>query len=105
MEHICQQAFQLLVLSLAAAAISVTLAKSKLFEPLREKIKERNEWLGELVNCPYCTSHWVSIGLVIIYQPVPFNLIIVDQVIAVFALVSLAAIWAGLIYRAYSPME
>lgn len=105
MNQLLSSGFQIMIISLAVSAISMTLAKSELFEPLRNNITEQSEWLGKLVNCPYCTSHWVAIAFVAIYQPSPFRVIVVDQVMVVFALVTLASFWSGLIYRAYQPME
>lgn len=54
-----------LYLSLATAAISLTVTRSVLFAPLRAKLKGK---LHELFSCPYCFSHWVSFALVLQYQ-------------------------------------
>lgn len=54
----------LLILGLASATVSVTVAQSRVFLPLRTFIKGKSEWLGELFSCPYCMGHWVSAVLV-----------------------------------------
>jgi hypothetical protein len=64
---------RVLYLSFVAASISFTVAESRLFLPLREWMKRRNSYLGELLSCGYCLGHWVSFGLVAIYQPKLFN--------------------------------
>lgn len=55
---------QILILSLAVFAISVTITTSVMTEGLRKWIKARSGFLGKLVYCPYCCSHWVAFALV-----------------------------------------
>jgi hypothetical protein len=50
----------ILVLSILVSIISVTLTRSTLFDPVRTKLGEINQKLGELVSCPYCAGHWIS---------------------------------------------
>lgn len=35
-----------------------------MFEPLRNRLGGNETWLGYLVSCPYCASHWVAFALV-----------------------------------------
>ncbi len=92
--------YQVAVLALATAAISVTISKARLFASAREWIAKRNTWLGELMSCSYCTSHWVAIALVAIYRPVLVSQwIIVDLFVSVFAVVAIAAIVSGMIIK------
>lgn len=102
----------LVVLSFAISAISMTISKSKLFEGFREWIGEQSGWLGELFNCPYCTSHWVTLLFVILFKPevvavawrVP-GMFLFNYVVSGFAIVALASFWSGIIYRAFSHEE
>ena len=82
----------ILILSLPAAAISLTITKSFLFEHLREWVLERSKWFGKLVTCPYCASHWVSFALVALYHPrmVQSVWLPADLIISTFAIVALA---------------
>jgi len=64
---------KVILLSLVVASISFTVSKSKLFMPLRECAKKKMAYLGEFLSCGYCLGHWVSFGLVAIYQPKLFN--------------------------------
>ena len=64
---------KVIYLSLATASISFTLSESKLFLPLRERVKQRIPLLGELFSCGYCLGHWVSYGLVAVYRPRLFD--------------------------------
>lgn len=56
------------MLSIVTASISFTVTETKLFMPVRECVKKRNAFLGELLSCGYCFSHWVAFALVAIYM-------------------------------------
>ncbi len=92
--------YQVIVLALATAAISVTIAKARMFASVRKWIAERNEWLGDLASCNYCMSHWVSIAFVVIYRPVLIpQWIFVDLLVSMFVMVTIAAIVGGVIVK------
>lgn len=93
-----------LVLSMAVAAVSVTLTKSGIFEKPRSWIDAKNAFLGDLVHCPYCTSHWLSFLTVALYQPtfVSSGYVVADYAISAFAMIMLASYLGGVIIRAYS---
>lgn len=92
--------YQVAVLALATAAISVTTSKARVFAFARKWIAGRNQWLGDLASCPYCTSHWVAIAFVAIYHPVLVpQLIVVDFFVSVFVMVAIAAIISGVIIK------
>ena len=55
---------QLLALSAVVMGIAQTLTKERLFEPLRERLGGNDTWLGYLVSCPSCASHWLAFLLV-----------------------------------------
>ncbi|MBI4415235.1 MAG: DUF1360 domain-containing protein [Candidatus Kerfeldbacteria bacterium] len=89
-----------IILALATAAISVTMAKARIFASAREWIAARNGWLGELAACSYCTSHWVAIALVAVYRPVLVRQwIVIDLFVSVFVVVALASLVSGAISR------
>lgn len=58
--------FELILLSIATASISFTVTESKLFEPIRVYVKNKNKFFGELVSCGYCFGHWVAFFIVIL---------------------------------------
>jgi len=60
---------EILLLSLANAALVFTVTETKLFGPLRNWIKAKNDVLGELVACGYCLGHWSAFALTAIYRP------------------------------------
>ncbi|HEY5912871.1 MAG TPA: DUF1360 domain-containing protein [Verrucomicrobiae bacterium] len=41
----------------------------KIFRPLREWVKGRSHFLGELLFCGYCFGHWTAFALEAIYRP------------------------------------
>jgi hypothetical protein len=59
-----ERVFHLLVVSAVVMGLAQTIAKEKVFEPLREKLGGKETWLGYLVSCPYCLSHWLAFVLV-----------------------------------------
>ncbi len=59
----------IIYLSFVTSSISFSVTETKIFKPLREWIKSKNGFLGELVSCGYCFGHWIAFALVAIYQP------------------------------------
>ena len=55
---------QLLALSAVVMGIAQTVTRERLFEPLRNRLGGQATWLGYLVSCPYCASHWLAFVLV-----------------------------------------
>ena len=64
---------EVIFLSFVTASISFTVSETKLFKPLREWVKTKNPFFGELLFCGYCLGHWVALELVIIFQPKLFE--------------------------------
>ncbi len=56
--------FRLFVIASLVMGASHTVAKERLFEPFRRYVSSKSSWLGYLVSCPYCTSHWVAFVVV-----------------------------------------
>lgn len=91
---------QILILSLAISSTSYTISKTLVFKPLRQLFCKYWNWLGKLISCPYCLSHWVSFGITFfIYKEISFEVILLT-----FAMVALSAIWTGMISRSFDFM-
>ena len=58
-----ERIFHLLVVSAVVMGLAQTIAKEKVFEPLRAALGGKETWFGYLVSCPYCLSHWLSFVL------------------------------------------
>jgi hypothetical protein len=56
--------FQLLAVSAVVMGMAQTIAKERIFEPVRERLGGKETWLGYLVSCPYCASHYLAFALV-----------------------------------------
>jgi hypothetical protein len=54
---------QLIAVSLIVMGLAHTLSRERLFAPLRARLGP-DTWLGYLVSCPYCCSHWIAFVLV-----------------------------------------
>lgn len=52
------------LVSAVTMGLSHTLARERIFEPLRTRCGGMETWRGYLVSCPYCASHWVAFVLV-----------------------------------------
>ena len=57
-------AWKLLTVALLVMGLSHTIARERLFEPVRRALGGRDTWLGYLISCPYCVSHWIAFVLV-----------------------------------------
>lgn len=91
---------QILLISLAISSISYTISRTEIFKPLRKFICNKFNWLGKLISCPYCLSHWVSFIITIyIYKYISLEVIILS-----FSMIALSAIWIGMISRSFDFM-
>jgi hypothetical protein len=55
---------QLLLVSAVVMGLSHTIAKERIFDPLRRAAGGARTRRGYLVACPYCASHWLAFVLV-----------------------------------------
>jgi hypothetical protein len=56
--------FQLFAVAAVVMGLSQTIAKERIFASVRDRCGGRESWLGYLVSCPYCVSHWIAFVLV-----------------------------------------
>jgi hypothetical protein len=93
----------LVLIALAVSAISITLTRGKIFRKQRLAIRKHSEWLYNLLSCPYCTSHWISLlallplplaHLLDVYHNVAF-----DFALTLFVVIAMAAVISGTILR------
>lgn len=55
---------ELFAVSAVTMGISHTVARERIFASVRAKLNGDKTWLGYLVSCPYCVSHYVAFALV-----------------------------------------
>jgi hypothetical protein len=56
--------FHLVAVSAVVMGMAQTIARERIFEPLRTRLGGKDTWLGYLVSCPYCVSHYLAFALV-----------------------------------------
>jgi hypothetical protein len=68
--------FQLFAVSAVVMGISQTIAKERIFAPLRERLGGKETFCGYLVSCPYCASHYVAFVLVPLTGTYPISVVV-----------------------------
>lgn len=98
---------QFLLLAVCCGTVAYTLTKGSIFTPLREWVIDRSLWLGKLITCPYCTSHWVVFFAMLIFRPrlINYGFAPTDYLATGFALVGLSAMSAGVIFKLFFVRE
>lgn len=97
----------IIALGIAAGFVSLTLTKATIFEPFRDFFFFRSEknsimkFLHDLVTCPYCFSHWVSLVMVCIWRPrlVNCGYIWIDLGISWFVIIGIASYAWGIFFK------
>jgi hypothetical protein len=96
-----------LALALVTSTTAVTITKARAFREVRAWIAQWGPWWRDLFHCPYCLSHWIALGLVLVYRPavVHSGLRIVDGLMSLLVIVALAAVWSRLLCGALQTMD
>ena len=95
-----------ILLGLAVGTVSYTITKGSIFGPLRVWVIERSYWLGKLMQCPYCMSHWVAIAAMLAFHPRMIGgHVVADYIATGFALTGLSALVAGSIFKLFYVKE
>jgi uncharacterized membrane protein len=66
---------QVIAVSLIFMGLSHTIAREGICEPLRARLGGKQTWLGYMVSCPYCVSHWIALILVPLTGTFPIDVI------------------------------
>jgi len=90
----------LIIISLAVSSFSYTISQSNLFQPIRFFFLQKFNFIGKLISCTYCLSHWISFLFTSIY----FKLISYEFLIISFAAITLSMIWVPFISKAVDFM-
>lgn len=97
---------QFLVLAMGVSVVSMAVTLSEIFKPMRQFIGKRSRWFGKLFSCPYCFSHWVSLGAVLVSDfRLPFWGYWPSTVLTTFALIVCCAPFSWVLFRSYSDMS
>ena len=91
---------EIIQMGLVVGVISITITKGSIFGWLRDRC---SGWIGELLSCPYCMAHWVSLVMVIsgdigiINRPY-------ELVMRVFSVIGISMMAGWLVYRGWMGM-
>lgn len=69
-------AAQLAAVALVTMGLSHTIARERIGEPVRRWLGGKTTWLGYLVCCPYCLSHWIAMVLVPLTGTYPIDVVV-----------------------------
>ncbi len=98
-----------IILALCLSTISFTISFTGIFEPLRDLLSKIHPKIEELVNCPFCLSHWIviffSFFLYGVLTPEPVvGIYWIDFVANAFAIICISAMIHFVLLRAYKPV-
>ena len=108
--------FNVLVLGIATGAISLVITKASIFNPMHDWLEKHIPFLGALLDCPWCTSHWIALFFTLAYRPLLLDwtgrpawqmeswfgwfMIPVDYLVTISVMVTIAMFTARMIYSA-----
>lgn len=112
----------LIMLGIAGGTVALTISKAEVFAFFRAWVDRRTDaafeakhlkrvkaWMffGELVNCPYCMSHWAAFVATAVYQPRPVvsQWYWVDMVSSAFLMTAFAAVASGFMLSLFTGGE
>ena len=52
---------------LSSSGLTITLVLSSLFLPMRNFLKSKISWAGQLIDCPMCMGFWVGFVSSVVY--------------------------------------
>lgn len=90
-----------LVIGASIGVASYTISRTYVFKAVRKEIAQRSEWLGMLIRCHYCVSHWISFLATIIFRPRIVHVFYpLDLIVSAFFMVMVAMLSIIVIRRA-----
>lgn len=99
-------ALSLLIQAAAVASVTLTIAKGKIFQPVRNWLRDHWVWGAKLMTCGYCLSHWIAAAMVAAVGPVAVTQVpAVNYIVTAFALISMATLIAGGMAHLYMMQE
>lgn len=90
----------LLYPSIAIGVVACTISKSRMFRRVRELTQE-TKFLGGLLRCPYCLSHWLAFVAALAQPLVWTDYVVVDWFCQSMVLVGLSTVTIRLLLETY----
>lgn len=85
----------LIIAVFAVSALSITISRAKITLPLRDWADANLPWIGKLLGCPYCVSHWLGFVAALLLQTPVFPNYWVNLGFLTFGLTGAAALVTG----------
>lgn len=101
--------FDLLYVALCCGGISFTITTTSMFKSIREWISNIHPKLDELIHCPWCLGHWITLLYFSLlpssdYMILIHNTSILNFVLVYFSVVSLEGLLYYVLLRAFEPV-
>jgi hypothetical protein len=112
--------FHVIVLGIATGAISLFLTQSTLLNGFHAWVEKKSPFIGKMLDCVWCTSHWVAGFFTLVYRPLlldwgwrpawmytswlNYALTPVDYAVTIFVMVVISALTAGAMFRVLKPL-
>lgn len=96
-----------IILILAVTAISFTVAVTSIFSWLRELVSKIHPKLEELIHCPWCLSHYILLGFMLISDLSIINITyitVIDYLLMWFACLTIIGLLHYVLLRTYEPI-
>ena len=113
-----------ILISIAVSVVSMTVTKAVVFKPLRDYVKKKSEFFGELLSCPFCFSFWLALPLQAMFKirlissagfliKDPANhiwgfstaVMVTDLGISYMVIIAFASFFSGWIYKSISQIS
>ena len=101
----------ILIVALCSASISYTISCAGIFEGLRKVVTKWGRWFEDLIHCPYCLGHYVTLAVlgITFYNNREFfyaitGWVIIDFLIIWFTCVCIMSLLHFVMVRAYKPV-
>jgi hypothetical protein len=97
----------LFLIAFGSASISFTMTYTSIFKWFRELLSKVHPKVEELVNCPWCFNHWVTIVMLFVAEIDLLPLTkytVVNFLFTLFVLTTISGLIHYVLLRAYEPV-
>lgn len=97
----------LFLIAFGSASISFTMTYTSIFKWFRESSSKIHPKVEELVNCPWCFNHWVTIVMLFVAEVdlLPLtSYTVINFLFTLFVLTTISGLIHYVLLRAYEPV-
>lgn len=92
----------IILIALASAGVSFTITWTSIFSSLRKRVAKIHPKLDELIHCPWCLNHYVSLVAMVC---VGGSLGVIDFIVTWAAIVAFGGLVHSILLTAYEPVQ